>query len=103
MKLYRYRPISEFLFKELKYQELYHANYSELNDPLDMNTLLDFRVKDKNEIAGLTNYLIFLCSVNFMAKEDYVNSNILINLIKDREKINLLNSLIFDKIIKEQI
>ena len=43
MKLYRYRPITELLFKELLHQEIYLASYLELNDPLDLTTSLDFR------------------------------------------------------------
>jgi hypothetical protein len=31
-KIYKYRPLSDFLFKELFYNEIYFASYPELND-----------------------------------------------------------------------
>ncbi len=42
MKLYRYRPLNGFLFKELKYSEIYLAQYKELNDPQDINCSINF-------------------------------------------------------------
>lgn len=56
-KLYKYRPLSEFLFKELKYQELYFANYQELNDPFDLNVRIDFTVENSTYINELVRYL----------------------------------------------
>ena len=57
-KLYKYRPLSEFLFKELKYNELYFASYPELNDPLDLSTRINFKPKDKNQLRYLLSFLI---------------------------------------------
>ncbi|MES2380883.1 MAG: DUF2971 domain-containing protein [Bacteroidota bacterium] len=53
MKLYKYRPLSEFLFKELYYQEIYFASYNELNDPLDLKAKIDFTTNDIKQISNL--------------------------------------------------
>lgn len=56
-KLYRYRPLSDFLYKELFYNELYFASYSELNDPLDLSARIDFNPKDEGEVKYLVHFL----------------------------------------------
>lgn len=58
MKLYRYRPLSEFLFKELFYSEIYLASPTELNDPLDLNGQLNFFSNNEADINSLTNFLL---------------------------------------------
>lgn len=57
-KLYKYRPLSEFLFKELRYNELYFASYLELNDPLDLSSRIDFKPTDKKQLEYLIHFLI---------------------------------------------
>lgn len=57
MKLYRYRPLNDFLFKELLYNELYFASPEELNDPLDLNGQLNFYTENEGEIRGLIYFL----------------------------------------------
>ena len=57
MRLYRYRPVSEMLFKELLYGELYLASPTELNDPLDLNGQLNFFSETKSEISALVHFL----------------------------------------------
>jgi hypothetical protein len=57
MKLYRYRPLNDFLFKELLYQEIYYASAQELNDPLDLNTQISFYTEDKKKIEALVNFI----------------------------------------------
>lgn len=57
-KIYKYRPLSEFIFKELKYCELYFASYLELNDPLDLSTRINFRPKNANQLEYLIYFLI---------------------------------------------
>ena len=52
-KLYKYRPLSEFLFKELRYSELYFASYVELNDPLDLSVRINFKPVDKKMGSSL--------------------------------------------------
>jgi len=54
-KIYKYRPLSDFLFKELFYNELYFASYSELNDPLDLTVKLNFKPTDAKRL----DYLIY--------------------------------------------
>ncbi len=67
MKLYKYRPLSEFLFKELYYQEIYFASYSELNDPLDLKARIDFSVNDVKQISYLL-YMMFKTTIKFSSK-----------------------------------
>lgn len=57
-KLYRYRPLTDFIFKELYYGELYFASYNELNDPLDLSVRMDFRPINERQIKGLIHYLV---------------------------------------------
>src|SRR6185436_7161491 len=57
MKLYRYRPPTELVFKELRYSELYLAPPIELNDPLDLNGQLNFFPSTSEEIEGLVQFL----------------------------------------------
>ncbi len=57
-KIYKYRPLSDFLFKELFYCEIYFATYPELNDPLDLTVDLDFRPKEVNQLEYLINSLV---------------------------------------------
>lgn len=57
MKLYRYRPLSELLFKELLYSELYLSSPTELNDPLDLNGQLNFFAEGEVEIKTLVRFL----------------------------------------------
>ncbi len=80
-KLYKYRPLSEFLFKELYYQELYFASYNELNDPLDLSARIEFTPKDKDAIE----YLIWFVSKTQFTIEDFQKSS---NNIKDLFNFN---------------
>ena len=57
MRLFRYRPISSFLFKELKYREIYLARYGELNDPQDLSCIVNFYSNDRNRVNALGNFL----------------------------------------------
>jgi|TARA_R110002020_G_scaffold2517_3_gene12036 hypothetical protein len=55
--LYKYRPLSEFLFKELYYQELYFASYFELNDPLDLSARIEFSCEKSEQVEYLIYFL----------------------------------------------
>ena len=57
MKLYRYRPLTEVLFKELLYSEIYLASPRELNDPLDLNGQLNFFTESEEKIRALARFL----------------------------------------------
>lgn len=57
-KLYRYRPLSDLLFKELFYQELYFASYDELNDPLDLSARIDFTPQSESHVDYLLWFVL---------------------------------------------
>lgn len=57
-KIYRYRPLTDFLFKELYYRELYFASYCELNDPLDLSARINFRPINEHQVECLIHYLL---------------------------------------------
>ena len=58
MKLYKYRPLTEFLFKELYYQELYFSTYAELNDPLDLSARIEFTPEKEKQVSYLVWFII---------------------------------------------
>ncbi len=58
MKLYKYRPLTDFLFKELFYQEIYFSCYSELNDPLDLSARIEFSPKNEKQVSYLVWFII---------------------------------------------
>lgn len=95
MKLYRYRPITELLFKELLHQEIYLASYFELNDPFDMTTSLDFSPKNKKDIEYLAHFLrgqIFHVD----------RSSPVIKLLKDEQELRVLSNKLWEYITSEQ-
>lgn len=47
-----------FLFKELLYQEVYLASFVELNDPLDMTPVVDFRTTESQDARHLAHFLL---------------------------------------------
>ncbi|MBN2128482.1 MAG: DUF2971 domain-containing protein [Sedimentisphaerales bacterium] len=49
--------MSDLLFKELLYSEIYLASPAELNDPLDLNGRLDFFSENETEIRALVRFL----------------------------------------------
>lgn len=65
--IFKYRPLSEFLYKELYYNELYFASYKELNDPLDLSARIDFTPYESRSIE----YLIW-----FLTKTHFVHSDL---------------------------
>jgi len=71
MKLYRYRPLSELLFKELRYNEIYSASPLELNDPLDLNGQLNFFSKDKTKIKELVSFIFRQLFMLHMTNKNY--------------------------------
>lgn len=73
-KLYRYRPLSDFLFKELYYQELYFASYDELNDPLDLSARLDFTPKNESQIGYLLWFML-KTSITLLISENISDKN----------------------------
>ena len=102
-RLYKYRPLSEFLFKELKYQELYFANYQELNDPFDLNIRIDFTPGKPDYITQLIHLLfkstLVLKQGKYTQKENTNNSR-LVHFIRDRELCKKFEDLSFDHLQK---
>ena len=76
MKLYKYRPISQLLFKELFYREIYLARLLELNDPLDMYSIIDFKSNDKKDIEDLVNFILHHFTSLSMESWDEENDDI---------------------------
>jgi hypothetical protein len=97
-KLFRYRPLSEFLFKELYYQEIYFASYQELNDPLDMSARVEFSPREENEIEYLiwvllkTTLTIFESNISESEQE---NNNRLVAFSKNEELRKLFKKSLF--------
>jgi len=85
-KIFKYRPLSEFLFKELFYQELYFASYEELNDPLDLSARIEFTSKDKNAIEYLI-WFVFKTQFDFdeLKKEKNEKITNLLKFNKDKD------------------
>lgn len=94
-KLYKYRPLSEFLFKELYYQELYFASYSELNDPLDLSARIEFSPTDSKAVYYLVNF-IFRTQFSYReTEEDSTNIRKLLEFIRDNQAVNILKNEIY--------
>lgn len=85
MKLYKYRPINQSLFKELLYREIFLAKYSELNDPLDMSSFIDFKPRNKEDVRNLVHFVIYDYLIHNMR---YVNEEI--NEQKKLEKLRIV-------------
>lgn len=107
MKLYRYRPNNNLLYKELKYQEFYFANYDELNDPFDLTINIDFKVKTKNKINYLLYFLykstLIVTSNDSLYNDDNLNKILL--FIKDQSENSLreeLKTVLFEKLKKDE-
>lgn len=97
-KLFKYRPLSEFLFKELHYQELYFASYDELNDPLDLSARIDFTSKDREAIEYLM-WFIFKTQFDFDEfQKTNENVNKLLKFNEDEKSRNLLTDEIFKNV-----
>ena len=107
MRLYRYRPITPSLFKELRYQEVYLAPYTELNDPLDLAPVVDFRAKNLDEGRFLVHFLLKRIFVSRIVadlrggeREIDGRSNeflALIDTLKDEKKLTTFANAILDE------
>lgn len=99
--LYKYRPLTDFLFKELYYQELYFASYSELNDPLDLSARIEFTAKELRQIDTL---LWFLFKTTIILDEDQLNdakrlnNKKLIEFNRNDKERGIYQSLLFNKL-----
>ncbi|QES87349.1 DUF2971 domain-containing protein [Rhizosphaericola mali] len=89
--------MSEFLFKELFYQEIYFASYNELNDPLDITARIDFSTKKINDI----NYLIyFFGKSQFLFDDSEYSNQKLVQFFNNNTKFQLLVNEVFNQIKK---
>lgn len=99
--LYRYRPLSEFLFKELNYQELYFASYLELNDPLDMSARVEFTPKKEEEIEYLI-WVLFKTTLilpeSNISEAEKENNALLVALNKNKEQRGLFKKNLFKQL-----
>jgi Protein of unknown function (DUF2971) len=89
-KIYKYRPLSESLFKELYYQEMYFASYNELNDPLDLSPRMEFSVENEDQIEYLLS-LIFRTTYVLPTMEQLEKKNPL----SENERINIQRLMTF--------
>ncbi|TXJ24936.1 MAG: DUF2971 domain-containing protein [Chitinophagaceae bacterium] len=105
-KLYKYRPLSDFLFKELYYQELYFASYEELNDPLDLSARIEF-TPEKEEHVEYLLYFIFKTAITLLisdspSEEAKDNIRKLTRFNEDEELRTKLKKVIYADIIKQK-
>lgn len=96
-KIYKYRPLSDFLFKELYYQEIYFASYSELNDPLDLHAKINFYPRNKDEIKYLLNFIVKSQCFDFSNPKSLGINEAWIELYNNDEKCNIIIDEIFEK------
>ena len=71
MKLYKYRPLTELLFKELLYREVYFASPQELNDPLDLIGQVNFFTDRAERVRALARFLCKRMFVLHFSTSDY--------------------------------
>jgi len=104
-KLYRYRPLSDFLFKELRYDELYLASYAELNDPLDLSAKINFKPSGKKQLEYLIHFLIktslnLSVNINSGTGKSYIQK--MIKLSKDTKLRSRICGRLYDYITKQK-
>jgi hypothetical protein len=102
-KLFRYRPLSEFLFKELYYQEIYFASYQELNDPLDMSARVEFTAQEESKIEYLI-WMLFKTTLSLsesnLSEAERENNSRLIAFNKNEELRNVFKKSLFNQLAK---
>lgn len=101
-KLYRYRPLSEFLYKELYYQELYFASFPELNDPLDLSARIDFSPREAKDLSTLV-WFLFKSTLTFdhkvISADDVLNNRKLTAFSYDDAKVTKFKTLVYDCLV----
>ena len=103
-KLYKYRPLSEFLFKELRYSELYFASYFELNDPLDLSARINFKPTNEKQLEYLIYFLIKISidlssNINSESGKDYIQK--MIKLSKDNKLKGKICNRLYNYLIEQ--
>lgn len=94
MKLYKYRPISDLLYKELYYGELFFASYPEPNDPLDLSARMNFKPIDAEDLEYLFHFIgrIFFLRSWAISEPDKESIRKYIKLNKDHESIKEISN-----------
>lgn len=98
--LFKYRPHSEFLFKELYYQELYFASYFELNDPLDLSARIEFSCEKSEQIEYLI-YFLFKTTLSLndaLTEKQKQNNKNLLAFNDNKSKVAEFQQTIFENI-----
>lgn len=108
MKLYKYRPLSDFLFKELFYQEIYFASYLELNDPLDLTARIEFTPKNEKQIGYLIKFLfkttLKISNINIFNNElDSQNNKKLIEFVRNKDLTSNFKATIYNQLISLKV
>lgn len=103
MKLYKYRPISEFLYKEIHYQELYFATYDELNDPLDLSASIDYYPSKSEELEFLI-YTIMKSDfqIEHVSEKYLKNQHLTIKFWRDEKRVKSYCKTLFDKLVNKK-
>lgn len=98
--LFKYRPLSEFLFKELYYQELYFASYFELNDPLDLSARIEFSCEKPEQVEYLIYFLFktTLSLTDSLTEDQRQNNKNLLAFNDNKSKIAEFQETIFESI-----
>ena len=99
--LFKYRPLSEFLFKELYYQELYFASYFELNDPLDLSARIEFSCEKCEQVEYLL-FFLFKTTLSFDTKteDQKLNNKSLLEFNDNKSKVSEFQQTVFENIIR---
>lgn len=98
--LYKYRPLSEFLFKELYYQELYFASYFELNDPLDLSARIEFSCEKFEQIEYLS-YFLFKTTLSLndaLTEKQMLNNKNLLAFNDNKSRVAEFQQTVFEYI-----
>lgn len=100
--LFKYRPLSEFLFKELFYQELYFASYFELNDPLDLSARIEFSCEKSEQVEYLLFFLFktTLSLNNTLSESDKINNKNLLTFNDNKIRVEDFRQKIFENLVQ---
>jgi hypothetical protein len=98
--LFKYRPLSEFLFKELFYQELYFASYFELNDPLDLSARIEFSCEKSEQVEYLLFFLLktTLFFNDTLIKNNKLNKQKMLAFYNNKNRVSEFKQAIFENI-----
>jgi hypothetical protein len=100
--LFKYRPLSEFLYKELFYQELYFASYYELNDPLDLSARIEFSCEKSEQVKYLL-FFLFKTTLSFndaLSENDKINNQKLLAFNNNKSRVSEFKQAIFENLNK---